>query len=292
MAKCITCKKNATKNRVLSDGVSFECNNKEIEIDYDNAPCNPDDALGTIKFKDFVEWMLSVFVKCVKSSTEDVTEYKKKLDDTRKELAETKKELGTAKADIQLLETKVKQLTKDQEKNDKCSRDNLRYLINHDRNVRQKNILLFGLPDDHTIKLAGENFESDQNAFNHILGKLNITEEIEISDLFRLGKKDAAEEQKSRPLKICFTSSNAAKLVLSNSYRLKNAFGEGTNIYIKPDKTKAERDEFTRLGKKKTELMERHSAAESDEPRVILKNGRLLVDNVEVDSYKTPQTLF
>ena len=98
MAKCLTCKKNATKNRLLVDGICNECSLKEIKVDYDNAPCNPDDPLGTIKFKDFVEWMLSVFVKCVQNSVNaEMSECKKMVDESRKELVETKKELASAK---------------------------------------------------------------------------------------------------------------------------------------------------------------------------------------------------
>ena len=70
-------------------------------------------------------------------------------------------------------------------------------------------------------------------------------------------------------------------------------FGHEANIYMKPDKTKAERDEYSRLGKKKDELLLRHPLAdENGEPRVVLKSGVLLVDGVQVDCYKTPQSLF
>lgn len=83
-----------------------------------------------------------------------------------------------------------------------------------------------------------------------------------------------------------------AKVLLNSRSKLKDMFGENVAIYIKPDKTKSEREEFTRLGKKKQELIERHPTAVGDDPRVVLRSGRLLVDNAEVDCYKTPQTLF
>ena len=55
---------------------------------------------STIKFKNFVEWMLSVFIKCVQDSTTEVlNEHQKVLDETRKESVDTKKELGNVKAD-------------------------------------------------------------------------------------------------------------------------------------------------------------------------------------------------
>ena len=83
-----------------------------------------------------------------------------------------------------------------------------------------------------------------------------------------------------------------ARALLDTRAKLKDMFGENVAIYIKPDKTLSEREEFTRIGKKKQELMERHPTPDGDDPRVVLKNGRLIVDNAEVDCYKTPQSLF
>ena len=118
--------------------------------------------------------------------------------------------------------------------------------------------------------------------------------------MFRLGKKEVVvnaeaapdERPRCRPIKMCFDSSVMAKLILNNSPKLKDLFGEDVKIYIKPDKTKSEREQFNLLGKKKEELMLRHPVPEGDPPRVVLKSGRLLVDNVQVDCYKAPQTLF
>ena len=276
MVKCGQCKKDANRKRILTNGVCNECTEKQ-PIDYDDAPCNPNDTLGTIKFKDFVEWMLVVFAKHVKDSvTAELAECKKELAETKRNLAETQKELALAKADIGLISGKLKALSADHEKTKKCTNDNLRYLINHDRNVRQKNVLLFGLPDVDEIKLGNDTFESDRAAVEHIFEKLEVADDVELTEFFRLGKKvlqntEEEEEPKPRPVKICFKSSNMAKVLMSSRTKLKNMFGEDVSIYIKPDKTKSERDEFTRLGKKKDEAMERHPTPVGEDPRVVLK---------------------
>ena len=64
------------------------------------------------------------------------------------------------------------------------------------------------------------------------------------------------------------------------------------NIYVKPDKTKSEQNEFQRLGKKKEELLLKYPTVDVDNPRVTLKKGSLQVDGVEVDKYEPVQTLF
>ena len=63
----------------------------------------------------------------------------------------------------------------------------------------------------------------------------------------------------------------------------------GENIYVKPDKTKGEQEEFQRIGKRKDALLAEY---DNDNERVILDKGVLFVDGVEVDRYKSVQTLF
>ena len=170
MAKCKDCKKNASKKCVLTEeGICNDCvlKNKPIIVNYDEAPCNPDEEVGSIKFKDFVDWMLKVFVKCVKeSSGVELTECKKEITNVKKELNETKKELAAAKNDIKIIETKLNTLQEKFDNNQKCTQDNLKYLINHDRNVRQRNVILFGVPDEDVVELGDESFDDDREAFN------------------------------------------------------------------------------------------------------------------------------
>ena len=47
-----------------------------------------------------------------------------------------------------------------------------------------------------------------------------------------------------------------------------------------------------RIGKKKAELLTQYPREDEQVPRVTLEKGILKVDNVKVDEYKSPQTLF
>ena len=108
-----------------------------------------------------------------------------------------------------------------------------------------------------------------------------------IREIFRLGKRDDENPEKLRPVKIKFTSSTVATAVIGTSEKLKGL--QELNIYVKPDKTKGEQEAFKRLGKRKEELLREH---DNNEERVQLKKGVLYLDNIEVDRYKSPQTLF
>ena len=63
--------------------------------------------------------------------------------------------------------------------------------------------------------------------------------------------------------------------------------------FIKPDKTRKEREEFSRLGKKKEELMKSPPTSENGQHIVILSNGVLKLDGSGfIQRYKSPQSLF
>ena len=64
------------------------------------------------------------------------------------------------------------------------------------------------------------------------------------------------------------------------------------NIYIKADKTKGEQKEFTRLGKRKSELLEQNPTVDGQDPRVKLEKGVLMLDGIEVDRYNPVQSIF
>ena len=108
-----------------------------------------------------------------------------------------------------------------------------------------------------------------------------------VKEIFRLGTIPDGYTDICRPLKVKFFSSKPASDALSAGQKLKEIQGE--NIYIKPDKTKGETEEFKRLGKRKTELLAEYN---NDTDRIKLSKGVLYVDGVEVDRYKSVQTLF
>ena len=301
LVKCNVCKRNASKNRTIENGVCNECtinNDAAQESDvpnYDGAPCNPEDTLGNIKFKDFAQWM-HLFIK--EQIVNELKSYKKALDDVTKKYTEVRKELGTANVEIQDLKKKVADIVKERGDDVKITNDNLRYLINLDRNTRQRNVLLFGVPEDE-LQIGDKLCNSDEEVVNYIIELFELEHQVTFIEAFRLGKNTASPSdvtdgrKRSRPIKIIFETSSMARKVTDSSPKLKELFKDNdTNIYMKPDKTKSERDEYTRLGKRKAELLNQHPTVDGQPPRVVLKSGKLLVDNTQVDYYRTPATLF
>lgn len=97
-----------------------------------------------------------------------------------------------------------------------------RTISNLQREIRKKNLILIGLQETENSQAGLEDIVI--KFFNE---KLNVgckTEEID--EIFRLGKN----MNKSRPIKVCFTTMKRRNIVLNNR---KLIFG--TNIYIRED---------------------------------------------------------
>ena len=65
-----------------------------------------------------------------------------------------------------------------------------------------------------------------------------------------------------------------------------------SDIYVKPDKTKKEAEEFKQIGKRKADLLLQHPTNDPNNLIVTLTKGILRVDGTEVDKYNPIQSLF
>ena len=207
----------------------------------------------------------------------------------KKENKDLSKKLSAAEARLDSQKKELDKNTESIKTGKKVSENNLKYLINLDRNNRRKNVILFGVPEKDDLTIHEDSATSDIEKYK-LLFKFMDCSKNAVVDHYRLGR----EGDKPRPLKLTFESKEMAGKVLSNSRKLNDLKNEheGINCYVKPDKTKSEQAEFQRLGKKKAELLIQYPTIEGSDPRVILRQGSLKVDGVEVDKYEPVQTLF
>ena len=295
MPQCATCSKKQPK--LNTGNLCKDCFDKERVPDVEPQTVDVEDgqAVGEITFGQFKQWMKAEIHTLVQSIVV------KELESTKKEFEELKKENKTLSKKLTDAETKLNNSVKVQGenvnkntescKNNKTVTDNnLKYLINLDRNARRKNVMFFGVPEDGTdVTIDGITATSDSEKRDAVIRFMGIEGNLSITDFHRLG---APNPDKVRPMKIGFLTKETADSILSKSSKLKDLKNNGMNIYVKPDKTKSEQNEFQRLGKKKEELLLKYPT-EGDAPaRVTLAKGSLKVDGVEVDKYEPKQTLF
>ena len=301
---CCNCGKKPTKSRSV-DATTATCSDclKNVsdttatassqDADLDTPEINDDTALSEIRFGELKSWFRGELRDSIRQIVKE--EMKSELDSIKKNLGEVKKladenkqsTSGNSKR-IETVSDSVKTLEQGQKEVENMSKNNLKYLVNLDRNERRQNIIIFGVPESDLI-VGNVTADTDLKKCDALFQVMNVDDECRsaVKDVFRLGAKTDDDAGRRRPLKVKFLSSKPASEVLKASKKLKEIQGE--NIYIKPDKTKGEQEEFKRIGDRKTALLAEYN---DDIERVKLTKGVLYVDGVEVDRYKSVQTLF
>ena len=211
------------------------------------------------------------------------------IDNVKSELTSVKKELVDAKHEIGTLKKENVKINESLEDTNAMSENNLKYLTNLDRNSRRFNVIIFGVPEDNNLEFATENgvnvsAKNDVDKVSAVIEYLESDKE-KIVNMHRLGKKG----EKSRPIKVSFLSVASARLALDNSAKLDAL---KIKVYVKADKTKAEMEEFKRLGKRKYDLQQQYPTDKGEISRVTLSKGVLSLDGNEVDRYKPIQSIF
>ena len=264
-----------------------------IESDADASDIQDDTALSEIKFGDLKTWFRGELRSSIKEIVKE--ELKTELDSMKKNvedvksLADQNKQSTVANSTrLDKISDDVKTLSQEHKETETMSKNNLKYLVNLDRNERRQNIIIFGVPESELV-IDSVTANTDIEKCNVLFWVMNVEDECRtaVKEIFRLGKITEGDTEKRRPLKVKFLSSGPASAVLNPSKKLKDI--ESENIYVKPDKTKGEQLEFKRIGDRKAQLLVEYN---NDAERVKLSKGVLYVDEIEVDRYKSVQTLF
>ena len=261
-------------------------NERQTEID-------DEEKFSDIPFKDFKAWIQFVISQSIE---QEVTKACKNLNDQVNELKtkqkSTEKTVTELTTKLTALTATVTELSKEHKDTKNTGDSNLKYLINFDRNVRKHNMMIFGLSERDDIQIEVNDGDSqslsastDDEKVSAIVKFLN-GDMSTVSRFYRMGKEPG---DKPRPIKvICKTVSDAQNLI-KNSKNLKDL---DINVYVKPDKTKKEAEEFKRIGARKAELLIKHPTTDPQNPIVKLEKGVLTVNGAEVDRYNPVQSLF
>ena len=289
---CTKCGRKGTKSgtrkvneqtKICSDCVS---ENEEGETAFD-----PDCKLGALSFREFSAWLKTEFSSLIDKKVEEATkDILSELGDVKKTANENKKEVGVLKTKVDKLAEELKDVKAENEKLRSTGSNNLKYLVNLDRNTRRSNLILLGVPEQEDLTINQTSYKDDEDKIDALLTHIGVKNEVEVNSFTRLGKKsDNDESELKRPLKIVMKKCEMVSSVLINAKKLR---GLDKMIFFKPDKSKKERDEFQRLLKKKNESELSHPTGDGQPKRVVLEKGVLTVDGVVIDRYKTPQSIF
>ena len=280
----------SVRDRVASDAANTSVTAdgaEQVDID-DNT------MMSSVSFGMFKTWISSKIRSIIQEEMTKVNEHFAKLDKDVKtlqsDMKSAKTNITTLQSDVKTAKSDIANLTKRSDDHKSISENNLKYLINHDRNERRKNVLLFGVPEGKPTGVDGvpDNLETDIEKCLSLFELIQAPQSMDkVIDCFRIGP---IVDDKVCPIKVKFFSPISVTTILKNSRKLSES--SNRRIYIKPDKSKSESAEFQRLGKRKAELLEQYPTENNAEPRVTLMKGVLKLDGTEVDRYKPVQSLF
>ena len=139
--------------------------------------------------------------------------------------------------EITLLNEKIKE-------QDRVLSAQQKFLEDLDSEKRAKHLIVLGLKED------GEDGEGDNEKFLDVVQTIGVrNDSIKIEEMVRLGKKDANQQNKTRPLKETFEKSSMRNAVLKNAYKLKDQTDDDPykKVFLKRDTHPEVRNEEKRL---------------------------------------------
>lgn len=285
---CVQCGRPETKNRTVdAQYYCDDCRKNVPQI----AELNIGDAsnLSDVNFGQFKTWLNTTLKLAFQEElSKHIENLKTEIKTVNSELTATKKELATEKNRVTEQKKTIDNLNKDVTDLKQSMKDMTKYLVNVDRNSRQHNAVLFGVPENEMmIRRDGAEdvtANTDSQKVNELMKVLEFGGNVKHH--IRLGTAG----DRPRPIKVIFHSQSDSNSAISNSGKLKKLINQ--KVFIKPDKSKSENAEFKRVGDKKKELLEQYPSVEGDPPRVVLKKGVLTLDGLEITRYTPIQTLF
>ena len=285
---CVQCGRPETKNRTIDAQYHCdECRKNVPQI----RDLNIGDAssLSDVSFGQFKSWLNATIKLAFQEELNvHVENLRAEIKTVSTELSTTKKELTTEKNRVTEQKKTIDSLKAEVDDLKKSMKDTTKYLLNVDRNSRQHNAVLFGVPEQEMV--FPKEAEDDVVAKDDTKKVEELLKVVEFSGKLKQHVRLGAEGERPRPIKLVFHSPLDASSAISNSGNLKNLANQ--TIFIKPDKSKSENAEFKRVGDKKKELLKKYPNVEGQPARVVLKKGVLTLDGVEVTRYTPIQTLF
>ena len=176
-----------------------------------------DPILHNIVVKDVFAWVSVIQQTSEINTVIENTEVNR----ARKDVIDMKQKVQSLQSEPTTLKTELSGLSKEYKNTNETCEDNLKYLINSDRNTRRHNLMSCDVPEREELVLDGEYDDdsfraSTDNEKVHAISSRLGYDMNEVTQFFRLGK----EGEKPRPLKIVLKSVDHARQILTHSKNL------------------------------------------------------------------------
>ena len=291
MPHCRICKKGQTK--LLEGDLCRPClteQRENLSRKSEEATTNNDDDSYWKKMDELLEKKLAIQEEKIKAAV--LTQVTEKLADINKRQTkleeENKKVIIENKALLQrvcTLETRQKNMEQESHKVKNVINKQQGYIIQQDKLIRQKRLLISGLSESENVTYHEEEGKTDTEKVEIILRVLGVSMDKVVFHK-RVGALDRGPENRPRYILMEFKDEETRKHVKENSRKL-NGIEELKHIRIKADLTKEDRNEYSRLFKLKEDL-------EKDNPEkcVRYEKGKIYLEDEIVDEFKSSSKIF
>ena len=148
-----------------------------------------------------------------------------------------------------------------------------------DSNVRNKNVIITGLPEGEITTDDGP-LSTDLQKINAILKLTENGDFDEREDDFTTSRLGVAKPGYNRVVKIVLTSMEERDKFLKDTVKLKDALAPWNKVFVKKDQHPVYLSENNRLRRKVNELKKIQGNENKD---IKITNGKVVIDNVVVD---------
>lgn len=191
----------------------------------------------------------------------EVSEVKKQKEEIKQTVKIVERKQTEWKKHQESTEQSLKKIMDEQLKEKKEIREEVISVIKQEKKLvrdtveKVKCLVMFGLPEEKILNKSDRE-EKEREKVKEVLVTATDDEEltgINVEDIFRIGK---FEENKSRPVKVRFTTQSMAEEILSGSWRLAGK-EELKNVWINKDLDEGERQKVRQLveeAKKKNDI--------------------------------------
>ena len=189
---CVCCGKKETKQKPVNTRNHCEdCRSKYPEIK--DLSISDESNLSEISFGDFKNWLTGTIQSAINSEiSKHIENFNTDIHNLRDELSSTKKDLAEANNKIGAQNLSISTMQNELDETTSSLNDVTKYLVNFDRNSRQHNVVIFGVPENELLikQQDGEVekvFTNDNEKIDEILKTVECHKKPK--QYYRLGRK-------------------------------------------------------------------------------------------------------
>ena len=318
MPQCHICK--ATQARLRTDGLCKTCSNtnrsnqdvtgindynsnddvwKSVETEFGlqegvikAIPTPPDDWINKSVGELTAGQMIKLMTQTTISVQRRLNEHDQKLNALQTSQEENATEIHGIKEENKLLNQKLKvsdarmkSLENSNTKMKQIITKQQTFILHQDKNERNKRIIIYGIPEEKHLLHEGEEARSDEEKVKLILNVLNHAD-IPLKFCRRIGNKDQGPEKRPKILLVEFNSQKDRNVVKNSAIEL-NKIDSMKYIRIKADLSYEDRNEYKRLYQKRDVLIK-----ENPDKEIMVDKGKLFMDRVVIDEFKSIHSIF